>query len=336
MADAMPTRILPKVAPHPLPVIGVGAMPLSMQGRAEDVEIIGHDAAITLLHTCFDAGLTLIDTARAYGPRFDALGHNERLVGEAVRTWPRAQAASGGPSVPAAEVGGSITIITKIGRLRPGPGQWAGDASRDTLLRHAEQSAGHLGRIPDVVCLHRMDRQRPAAEAFSNMLAVTEAGLARAVGLSNVTTSEFNLAWSVMGEQLALIQNERSPRYRGDEAVLSSCVERGLAYLAWSPLGGIGDAARLGDLYPDFAAVGTEVGATAQQVALAWLIAQGAAGPGAVIPIPGFTRSTTVAATVPAARVVLTPQQVARLSASPAGEGSLFPDLSVPATAATG
>ncbi|MBU6148459.1 MAG: aldo/keto reductase [Actinomycetales bacterium] len=334
MVDTLPCRTLPKVAPHAVPVIGVGAMPLSMRGRAEDVAIIDHDDAIALLHTCFDAGLTLIDTARAYGPRFDALGHNERLVGEAVRTWRPVRDPVADPR--ASAVPSPLTIVTKIGRLRPGPGQWAGDASRETLLRHAEQSATYLGRIPDVVCLHRMDRQRPAAEAFSNMLAVTDAGLAGAIGLSNVTTAEFDLAWSVMGERLALIENERSPRYRGDGAVVTACVERGLAYLAWSPLGGIGDAARLGELYPEFAAVGVEVGATAQQVALAWLIAEGAAGPGAVIPIPGFTRATTVAATVPAATVVLTAQQVARLSASPAGEGSLFPDLSVPAAAGGG
>jgi len=310
---------LPAVSAHPVPRIGVGAMPLSMRGRAEDVEVTAPEEAVALLHTCLAAGLTLIDTARVYGPRFDALGHNERLVGEALRTWR-----------PAAGERPSVVVVTKIGRLRPGPGLWAGDASRTTLLAHAEQSAEHLGVVPDVVCLHRMDRTRPAAEAFENLLAVREQGLARAIGLSNVTVAEFDLAWQVTGGAIAVVQNERSPRYRGEGEVLTRCVERGLAYLAWSPLGGIGDAGRLGEIYPEFARVADEVAATPQQVALAWLIAQSGSGPGAVIPIPGFTRASTVAATAPALTLTLTAGQLARLDASPTGPGSLFPDLSVP------
>jgi diketogulonate reductase-like aldo/keto reductase len=108
------------------------------------------------------------------------------------------------------------------------------------------------------------------------------------------------------------VQNQFSPRFRSSEGELAHCEALGLAFLPWSPLGGIGRADAIQRDHPAFAAVAAEVGATPQQVTLAWMLAKGSR----VIPIPGSSRPETAIASAAAADVVLTPEQVSRLDAS--------------------
>jgi aryl-alcohol dehydrogenase-like predicted oxidoreductase len=291
-------------------------MPLSNR-RPTDGTLMPHDEAIAVLHHAFDAGMTLVDTADIYAPDAHNVGHNERLVGEAVSTW------SGGRD--------NLIVITKIGIVRT-PGiegdDWGRDGSRDYLLGAAEHSVACLGFVPDAILLHRINREQDLVTTFTNLVAVREAGLAERIGIGNVRLAECEVAWEVSGGTIAAVENERSPRFRDDADVLTWATAHGVAYFPWSPLGGGDDAARLGELYPEFATVAAEVAATtstpttAQQVALAWLSATGAT----VVPIPAFTRAATADASAAAAHVALTDDQVARLDASPTGPDSRFPD----------
>ncbi len=307
---------LPQLTTKPVSVVGVGAMPLS-EPRA-DGSLMPRDEAIAVLHHAFDLGITLVDTADIYAPDGHNVGHNESIVGEAVRTW------SGGRD--------SLVVVTKIGITRTprpdGEDDWGRDGSRDYLLRAAEHSVGCLGLEPDVILLHRVNReQQPFAVTVENMLAVRDAGFAPSIGIGNVHLDECEIAWEVSGGTIAAVENERSPRYREDGDVVTWAGERGVVYLPWSPFGGGDAAGSLPELHPEFAAVADELSAsggrvTAWQVALAWL---NAAGPH-VVPIPAFTRTATADSSAAAADVVLTPEQVARLDASPVGAGSVFPD----------
>jgi len=307
---------IPLLTDKPVPAIGVGAMPLS-NPRA-DGTLMPHREAIAVLHHAFDAGMTLVDTADIYAPDGHNVGHNERLVGEAVSTW------SGGRD--------NLVVITKIGIVRTAGvdgDDWGRDGSRDYLLGAAAHSVECLGFVPDAILLHRVNReQQPFSTTVENLLAVREAGFAPRVGIGNVHLGECEIAWDVSAGTIAAVENEHSPRYRDDSDVLAWATAHGIAYLPWSPLGGGDDAARLGALYPEFAAVAAEVteesgrAASAQQVALAWLSASG----GSVVPIPAFTRTATADSSAAAAHIALSAAQVARLDASPTGPSSLFPD----------
>ena len=105
------------------------------------------------------------------------------------------------------------------------------------------------------------------------------------------------------------VQNQFSPAFRSSEPELRLCDQLGIAFLPWSPLGGIKNASDLGASFGPFAEVAREVGATPQQVTLAWMLAKSPV----VIPIPGSSRPETIRASAAAVDLQLTPEQVARL-----------------------
>lgn len=312
----MRTTSIPLLTDKPVPVIGTGAMPLS-NPRA-DGSLMPRDEAIAVLHHAFDQGLTLVDTADIYAPDGHSVGHNENIVGEAVRTW------SGGRD--------AIVVVTKIGIVRT-PGThgdtWGRDGSRDYLLRAAEASVGQLGFTPDVIINHRVNReQQPYADTVRGMIAVRDAGFAPAIGIGNVHGDEARTAWEVSEGTIAAVENERSPRFRGDTDVFTWAIENGVAFFPWSPFGGGADAKNLPTLYPEFRAVADELWAstggevTAHEVALAWLVAQGPT----VVPIPGYTRAATADSAARAALLQLSADQLARLDATQGVDTSVFPD----------
>lgn len=312
----MRTTTIPLLTSKPVPVIGTGAMPLS--NASDDGTTMPLDEAVAVLHHAFDAGLRLVDTADIYAPSASEVGHNERIVGEAVRTW------AGGRDL--------IVVVTKIGITRtPGPpeSEWGRDGSRDYLLRAAEASATALGFEPDVILNHRVNRaQQPYAETVRGMLAVRDAGFAPAIGIGNINLAEAETAWEVSQGTIAAVENERSPRYRGDSDVFAWAIANNVAFFPWSPFGGGADAKNLPTSYPEFAAVAAELtessGAevTAHEVALAWLVAQGPT----VVPIPGFTRFATADSAARAAYLDLSADQLARLDATEGTNESVYPD----------
>jgi aryl-alcohol dehydrogenase-like predicted oxidoreductase len=290
--------------------VGLGCMPLS-NGRMVD----RRDDAVAVVHTALDAGVTLLDTANIYAPAWDAVGHNETLVAEALRSWDGDQDA---------------VLLTTKGGITRGPGEtWGRDGSADGLRRAAEASLTALGlEVIELYQLHRLDPTVSVQAQVEAVAALQQDGLVRMVGLSNVTLPELEVALEVLGPPtddgrgVVSVQNEWSPRYRADADVVARCTELGIAFLPWSPLGGAAQAADVGSRYAVFAEVAAAHGVSAQQVVLAWHLARTPVA----VPIPGSTRPATVLDSVAAAGLVLEPAELAALEASAPEASSMYPD----------
>ncbi|PRQ08127.1 aldo/keto reductase [Enhygromyxa salina] len=297
--------------------IGLGCMPLSQPGLLPD-----RPRALATVHAALDAGVTLLDTADIYAPDGERFGHNEELVGEAIRTWGSAAERA------------RVVVATKGGiTRRPGPDgdMWGRDASPHGLARAARASARRLGvDVIDLYFLHRLDPSVCFDEQVGGLAQVKADGIARHIGLSNVNLAQLDRALQLVGGPgeggVVAVQNEYSPRYRQDANVLERCVERGVVFLPWSPLGGASQASELGSRYAAFAQVADARGVSAQEVTLAWLRGL---GPG-VIPIPGSTRPETARSSAAAAGLALTDEQMRRLSATSPENTSVFPDDTPP------
>jgi aryl-alcohol dehydrogenase-like predicted oxidoreductase len=273
--------------------IGLGEMPLSIEGRPDRKQ------AIATIHASLDAGVTLIDTADAYSLNVQEHGHGEELVAEALAAYPGAT--------------DDVIVATKGGHRRPGDGSWTVHGDPRYLKEACEASLKRLG--VDAIGLyqyHRPDPTVPWADSVGALADLLDEGKILMAGVSNATVAQIDEAQRVLGGRLASVQNQFSPRFRSSEGELAHCEALGLAFLPWSPLGGIGRSDRIEHDHPAFPAVAAEVGASPQQVTLAWMLAKGSR----VIPIPGSSRPETAVASAAAADVVLTPEQVARLDAS--------------------
>ena len=290
---------------NPWPRVGVGAMPLSFAHYEDDAQL---QSRVSVLHAAFAAGMTVIDTADIYAPDDESVGHNESIVGEAVRSW------HGGRD--------SVFVLTKNG-LRRENGNWWRDSSPAYLLQAAERSCAAMGFVPDCIAIHRVNRDQSWQECVEGLMAARDAGYTRSIGLSNVTADELKSAWEISDGSIVVVENEYSPRMRDGFDVIQLCAELGVAYLPWSPLGGGSEAAQLGDIYPNFDLVAARHDTTAQAVALAWLsqLAE------RVIPIPGFSRIQSVQSAAAAFDLELSEADMRLLSSTPAGAGSVFPGL---------
>jgi aryl-alcohol dehydrogenase-like predicted oxidoreductase len=273
--------------------IGLGEMPLSIEGRPDRKQ------AIATIHASLDAGVTIIDTADAYSLNTREHGHGEALVAEAL-------AAYGGAT-------DDVLVATKGGHRRPGDGSWTVHGDPAYLMEACEASLKALG--VDAIGLyqyHRPDPKVPWAESVGALADLLDEGKILMAGVSNATVEQIDEAQLVLGGRLASVQNQFSPRFRSSEDELEHCEKLGIAFIPWSPLGGIGRADAIERSHRGFAEVAAEVGATPQQVTLAWMLAKGSR----VIPIPGSRRPETAVASAAAANLSLTAEQVARLDAS--------------------
>jgi aryl-alcohol dehydrogenase-like predicted oxidoreductase len=278
--------------------IGLGAMPLSMNN---DKKYPSFEAAVATVHAALDAGVTLVDTADIYAPAWDEMGHNERIVAEALRTW------DGDAS--------TIFVATKGGITRSEGEKWGRDGSEEYLRSAVEKSLEILGvEQIELYQYHRPDRTRVYADVMRALGALQQDGLVRAVGISNASVEEIQIAIDVLGEgNLASVQNQFSPRHPGSHGELRFCGERGIAFLPWSPLGGTGGGARtVGDRFAAFREVGEAHGVSPQQVVLAWELALDPH----VIPIPGARRAASITDSAKAADLELSADEVTRLSES--------------------
>lgn len=279
--------------------IGFGAMPLSIEGRPDERR------AVATVHAALDAGVTLIDTADAYYRPGEDPGHNELLIAKALADHPGAS--------------GTVHIATKGGRWRGANGSWETVADASGLKRACEDSLSRLG--VEAIALYQLHKP-PLACDWDETLGVLDAlhaeGKIRAIGLSNVGTAQISRARELLGGKLVSVQNRYSPEHRTTRTELLLCEELGLAFLPWSPLGGISRSSLDGGsaLHPDarFAAfhrIAAEHGVSPQRICLAWMLA---ASP-ATIPIPGASRPETIRDSAAAGTVALSPAEVAELSA---------------------
>src|SRR3954453_1846736 len=163
--------------------------------------------------------------------------------------------------------------------------------SPEYLKQAAEESLRRLGG--DAIGLyqfHRTDPSGPYAESIGALRDLLDAGTIRVAGISNATRDQILEAQDVLAGRLVSVQNQFSPSFRSSEPELQLCAELGLAFLPWSPLGGISAAGELGGKHSEFAEVAGAHGVSPQQVCLAWMLAKGER----VIPIPGSSRSAHI------------------------------------------
>lgn len=270
--------------------IGLGAMPLSVEGRPDARQ------AVRTIHAALDAGVTLIDTADAYCIDGTETGHNERLVAQAVRSW------SGD--------GDGIVIATKGGHYRSGNGDWLLNGRPDYLRRACEASLVALGL--DCISLYQHHRPDPAVsyeDSIGALKHLQEEGKVRFVGIGNANVAQIRQAMGIV--EVASVQNEFSPAFRTSTPEIELCTREGVAFLAWSPLGGMTAAGTLGKLHPAFKQVARSRGVSPQQVCLAWELARAPV----VIPIPGSRQPRTILDSIGALELRLDESELALLDA---------------------
>ena len=261
--------------------IGLGCMRMSTDAdRGEAIARETITAALT-------AGVTVFDTAHAYGRGENELGHNERLLAGALRD---------------AAAHGRARVVTKGGMTRPG-GAWIPDGRAKALRRDCEASLTALGGRPiDLYLIHAPDPRTPWRTSVRALGRLLDEGLVRHAGLSNVNRNQLDEALAlveVSAVQIGLgIHDDRALR----GGVVDRCAELGIAVIAHSPLGGPRRAGALGRRRA-LSAVARELGATPAEVALAWLLDLSPV----VIPIPGARRPETARSAARAAGLRLGP-----------------------------
>ncbi|OZM78547.1 aldo/keto reductase [Pseudonocardia sp. MH-G8] len=302
--------------------LGLGCMGMNHgYGRGDRTE------SLATLHAAIDGGVTLLDTADMY-----ANGANEQLVGEVLRTRRD-----------------EVSIATKFGILTDVDAKIVGlDGSPEYARKAVEASLGRLGvDTIDLYYLHRVDPTVPIEDTLGAMAEMVQRGQVRHLGISEASAETLRRAQAV--HPISAVQSEWSIFSRDvEDTVVPAARELGIGLVPYSPLGrGLltGAAAATTELdagdfrrtLPRWQAsnleanlalvatvreIATAAGATPGQVALAWLLAQGAD----VVPIPGTKRRTYLAENLGANAVTLTADQLAALSAlRPAGDR--YPDM---------
>ena len=276
--------------------IGLGLMTFDQSGTQPRQQLID------TVRAALDAGVTLLDTADAYGPGdelgIDAMGANERLIAGILDEL---------------GVRDEVLLATKGGHVRTDGGGWATDSSAAHLHAAVDASLERLGVEQIAIWQHhRPDPAVPYDDVIGTLAEIAASGKVAAVGLSNADPSQIRAAHAVLGDALVSVQNQYSPAFRSSQAEIDVCTELGLAFLPWSPLGGLGDAKELATKHPAFATVAEAHGVSPQQVALAWELAQSPI----VIPIPGAKRPSSIQDSAAAADLELTAEELAALDAS--------------------
>ncbi len=288
--------------------IGLGCMGMSeFYGGTPD-----EASHIKTLHAAVECGVNHFDTADMYGA-----GHNEKLLGKAFADrWDR------------------VTVATKFGVLRGTHGEWLGFSARPEYVREAcEKSLKRLGvEAIDLYYQHRPDPEVPVEESVGAMKRLVEEGKARFIGLSEFSAEEIRRAHAV--HPITALQTEYSLWSRDVEGeIFSTCRERGIAFVAYAPLGrgfltgaipdrkaldpddwrlenprfseeALAENVRFLELIGDIAA---RKGVTGAQAALAWVLAQGED----IFTIPGTRRIERLKENLGAWKVRFTAEELA-------------------------
>jgi pyridoxine 4-dehydrogenase len=262
----------------PVNRIGFGAMRLPGVWEAPQEPEQAH----RLLQRAVELGVDLIDTAHAYGPET-----SERLIAEALHPYPP-----------------NLIVATKAGYGPRDARGWAPDGRPETIRRHCQRSLELLRteRI-DLLQLHTLDPTVPIEESVGAMVELQAQGKVGMLGMSNVKLEELDRARAV--GKIVSVQNRYHLGDRASEDVLAVCERAGIAFLPWFPIGA-GALAQAVELQ----AVASAHGATAAQVALAWLLQRSPV----LLPIPGTSSIGHLEENVAAAGLRLTAEEADRLS----------------------
>jgi len=265
--------------------IGLGGMPLSIQGRPDE------RTALAVIEAFLAGGGDCIDTAISYCFDDDDFGHNERLIAKALKNLGRTD----------------VIVATKGGLTRPS-GRWDVDC-RPQWLRHCcEQSVRDLGRPIPLYYLHTVDAAVPLADSVGELVRLRDEGKIAAIGLSNVNARHLDEALRLT--PIAAVQNRCNvlDTRDFDTGLVERCRQLGIAYVPYSPVGGHGGHRRLAEL-PALARIAAKHSTSIYAIALAWLLAKGPH----ILPIPGASKVTSVENSLSAASVLLDTDDVAAL-----------------------
>jgi aryl-alcohol dehydrogenase-like predicted oxidoreductase/predicted kinase len=252
--------------------------------------------ALGTIAAAADDGMTVFDTAHAYGPNGARLGHSERLVARALRAADRHR---------------SARIVTKGGMTRPG-GAWVPDGRAKALAADCEASLEALDGLPiDLYLIHAPDPRTPWRTSVRALARLAEEGLVNRIGLANVTRTQLDEALElapVAAVQVALSPfNDRAVR----GGVVARCADLGVTVIAHSPLGGPNRASGL-DRDRELTRIATRRGATPAEVALAWLLGLSPV----LVAIPGARRPETARSAAKAAALELSDEDRDALTAA--------------------
>ena len=261
---------------------GFGAMRLR-EGTADD--------PVAVVHAALDAGISMVDTADAY--------QNEELVGRAIRGRRH-----------------EVLLASKFGLV------WRAEVAGDfdvradpAYVRQAcEASLRRLGVDEiDLYYLHARSAQVPIEETVGAMAGLVAQGKVRALGMSNVTAEDLRRAHAA--HPIAALQERWSVDHRDiEQELLSAVAELGTVVVAHSPTSH--GLLHRDDLHPVLDEIGAKHGATAGQVALAWVHHRQQVHGVPVVPLPGTTRVSHLHANVAAADLVLSDDELRRLDGS--------------------
>ena len=264
--------------------IGLGGMPMSLSGRPPE------ERSIRAIHAALDAGVNLIDTADAYSADASDFGHNERLIAKALRGRRD-----------------DVIVATKGGHTRTADGAWELDGQPEYVKRACEASLKALetDRI-DLYQYHRPDPDVPYEETIGAFKELQDKGKIRWVGISNANVEQIELTRGMV--DLVAVQNQLSLEYPFplEKGEVELCERHGIAFLPWSPLGGIPKAAEAAGSHDAVSEAARAHGVSPQQVALAWLLSLSPV----VIPIPGASRPESIADSARAAALELSHEEL--------------------------
>jgi aryl-alcohol dehydrogenase-like predicted oxidoreductase len=268
-----------------VPPIGYGGMHLSLEDRPPERE------GLEVIRAALESGVRLVDTADAYCLDDSDIGHNERLVAEALRGW-------GGDR-------DAVLVATKGGVTRSGGG-WGSDGRPEHLRAACERSLRALGveRIA-LYQLHAPDPAVPFEESVGALAELRREGKVRWVGLSNVSITQIRAAEAIV--PVASVQNRLNPFFREslEQGVVRYCAERGIGFLAYSPTGGGRLNRRLPE-HPVLRPMAERLGVSAHALVLAWVLARSPA----VIAIPSARRVAHVLDSIGAGALELSPEDL--------------------------
>lgn len=271
--------------------IGLGAMPLSISGRPDEAQ------AFAVIEAFIAGGGDFIDTANVYCLDDDDIGHNERLIQQALSQL---------------GIGERVMVATKGGLRRPG-GAWVVDGDPNRLRLSCERSLQALKTdCIGLYQLHAVDPKLDFRHSLETLIKLQEEGKIRYIGLSNVSPAQLEQALSLA--LIASVQNRCNLFDKRDfrNGLIDFCQARRVTYIPYSPVGGGHGHIRLAQ-EPLLLQLAAQYEATPQRIALAWLLHKGQH----ILPIPGASKVASIRDSLQATNLTLSPEDIAAMDRLP-------------------
>ncbi|MCH9048468.1 MAG: aldo/keto reductase [Proteobacteria bacterium] len=270
--------------------IGLGAMPLSLDGRPDEVQALG------VIEAFVDGGGNFIDSANVYCVDDSDVGHNEKLIAKALSKL---------------EESNNIIVATKGGLRRP-KGDWTADASPAWLRQSCEKSLRDLNTDSIFLYqLHALDPDVPLTDSVGELARLKGEGKIQHIGLSNVTVEHIQLALSITN--IISVQNRCNlfERTSFKNGVVKFCEENKITFIAHSPVGGHSQHAQRADniLLKKLA---EKYDASTYQIMIAWLLNKSSS----ILTIPGASKMSSIADSLQATNVEISKEDMQLLEAN--------------------